>query len=273
MTMPSSCPVCGGPSAPDAEVPVLGGCPILVCKDCSHRFAAVERPPDAAYESLYAEGYYRETIIGETLRHVDDDFAEHPTYRPFFRVVDVRRHPRLLDVACGSGRFCRAAERHGWQVTGIDVSATAISVASKLSQGQFFAMSLDEAAQRLGTFDVVTAFEFVEHVTDPKETLRKMMRLVRSGGILLLTVPCWDWPGVKGGAHPEGLPPFHLQFFVRTSLRRLLTGCGLKSVVVAGIRGSGKREGLLGPLRRVHGWFLPPPGLYAAGTRPETPVR
>ena len=228
------CPVCQSTSRPEGRR--LGGHDIYACDGCSHRFSVAEPASSEAYEALYADGSYAESIVADTLKRLDEDFAEHPTYRPFFEQVDVGEFPRLLDVGCGSGRFCRAARAHGWEVTGVDVSSTAVEVASRIVDGTFHVMGLDEAAERLKDFDVVTAFEVLEHMKDPVDTVDKLTQMVRPGGVVLVTVPCWDSARMREGCDPEGDPPRHVQFFTSRSLRRVFDRCGLVDVVVRGIR-------------------------------------
>ncbi len=259
------CPVCGGPSAADGTV--LTGHVILACPSCGHRFARSEMLPGESYEQLYTEGSYKKGYVDAATAYPDEDVAGLPTYMPFFRNVRAAEHPRLLDVACGTGRFCKAAAARGWDVTGIDVSAEAVSVASRTPGGRFFAMPMERAAQELGGFDAVTAFEFVEHTSDPLAAVEGLKGMARAGGVVLVTVPNWESPQFQRTENPEWVPPVHNQFFTACSLRTLLERAGLVDVRVEVIRRRWKVRGPRSLFRAI--WFRiqTPVGLYGIGRR------
>jgi 2-polyprenyl-3-methyl-5-hydroxy-6-metoxy-1,4-benzoquinol methylase len=120
------------------------------------------------------------------------------------------------------------------------------------------ASALDALVASGQRYDVVTAFEFVEHTTHPAATLARMLELVAPGGTIFLTVPNWNSPGVQRSTRAEWLPPIHLQFFTRRSLRQLLTDNAhvIASSVTLGF--IPKR-----PLFPISSWFKEPDGLFA----------
>jgi SAM-dependent methyltransferase len=219
------------------------------------------------YEKLYTSGAYASMLVQETKAHRTQDFRRHATYRPFFQNVSVREHPRLLDVACGTGRFCKAAKAAGWDVTGFDPSCEAVSTARELSDSRFHEMGLDEAALQFRDCDVVTAFEFLEHGEASLATLAQMAGMVRKGGLVFATVPCWDSRHVRGMTSPVAVPPVHLQFFTHDSLGRLFRRAGLGDIIVGGIRLTPRVVGWYSFLSSIRRRFEAPVGLYALGRR------
>ncbi|MBZ0132014.1 MAG: bifunctional 2-polyprenyl-6-hydroxyphenol methylase/3-demethylubiquinol 3-O-methyltransferase UbiG [Rhodocyclaceae bacterium] len=95
---------------------------------------------------------------------------------------------KVLDVGCGGGILAESMATRGAEVTGIDLSDKALSVARLhlLETGQkadYRKISAEElSAEMPGAFDIVTCLEMLEHVPDPSSTVRACARLVRPGG-------------------------------------------------------------------------------------------
>lgn len=119
-------------------------------------------------------------------------------FRPLHEINPLRlewidRHAALagkkvLDVGCGGGILTEAMARLGAQVSGIDLSDKALRVAelhlleSKLEVTYQKSSAEELAAERPGTFDVLTCMELLEHVPEPAGMVAACARLVRPGG-------------------------------------------------------------------------------------------
>ena len=99
---------------------------------------------------------------------------------------------RLLDIGCGGGLLCEPMTRLGAQVVGADASATNIGVAETHARDQRLAIDYRaETAEALAdageTFDIVLNMEVVEHVADVDLFLSACARMVRPGGMMVLS--------------------------------------------------------------------------------------
>jgi 2-polyprenyl-6-hydroxyphenyl methylase/3-demethylubiquinone-9 3-methyltransferase len=95
----------------------------------------------------------------------------------------------ILDIGCGGGLVCEPLARLGAQVTGIDADANAIAAAKAHAEAGGLSINY-----RTGTsdslqeqFDVVLALEIVEHVADVPAFIADLKRLVRPGGLVILS--------------------------------------------------------------------------------------
>jgi len=133
---------------------------------------------------------------------------------------------RLLDIGCGTGanlEMLRRAVGPKGQLAGADFSPLALDFARRHeSQNSSRKTSLLRAdALRLpfadGTFDVVTMFDVLEHLSDDTCALQEIGRVLRSGGALVLSVPAYQrlW-----SAHDEAL--HHFRRYEFQGLKRLL---------------------------------------------------
>jgi SAM-dependent methyltransferase len=96
---------------------------------------------------------------------------------------------RLLDIGCGYGFFLEEMARLGWQVEGIEISATGIRYAREKLGLNVSDRPLPRPDWQDNCYDVITLFYVIEHLQNPRDVLREAHRLLRTGGLLLLRWP------------------------------------------------------------------------------------
>ena len=98
----------------------------------------------------------------------------------------------LVDIGCGGGLIAEPMARLGAAVTGIDASATNISVASLHAKNaglaiDYRATTAEQLALEGAQFDVVFALEIIEHVDNVDLFYDSIAALVKPGGVLVLS--------------------------------------------------------------------------------------
>lgn len=188
---------------------------------------------------------------------------------------DGPRGGRALDVGCAAG-FCLAvlAER-GFDVWGVELSPViAREAQARVGAERIHVGTLQGAPHAPGSFDLITLWDVVEHVPDPRALLRRARGLLAPGGLLVLETQDVQsafaralgrrWHHYK---HAE-----HLYHFAPATIRRLLADTGFEVEALtrrhAGKHVSGafvaERSGrvhpalprLLGPLGRLDGVYV-----------------
>jgi 2-polyprenyl-3-methyl-5-hydroxy-6-metoxy-1,4-benzoquinol methylase len=103
---------------------------------------------------------------------------------------------RYLDVGCGFGGYLVAFARRGLDVAGIEIDPVRIELsrANLADEGlrdrvQELSVLEGGLAERLGTFDVITCIDVIEHVDDVPTAIVRMTELLRPGGVLVLEIP------------------------------------------------------------------------------------
>jgi 2-polyprenyl-3-methyl-5-hydroxy-6-metoxy-1,4-benzoquinol methylase len=134
---------------------------------------------------------------------------------------------RILDAGCGEGFAMRAVlGAIAAQVTGLDGSAGAVQVASRLNPGRAFAAGdLYDLPFPTGSFELVVCMEVLEHLDEPARGLRELVRV--SSGWLLLSVP--NEPLFRGAnflrgknLHALGNDPGHVNHWSQGSFLRFV---------------------------------------------------
>jgi SAM-dependent methyltransferase len=136
----------------------------------------------------------------------------------------LNRPANILDAGCGSGYGAAELSGTGASVTGTDISAVAIDHA-RLRYGTPTVRFLQSACEALpfpaAAFDVVVAFEVIEHLDRWRELLSEANRVLKSSGVFLVSTPNRDYYAESRGS--AGPNPFHRHEFSYEEFREALT--------------------------------------------------
>lgn len=100
---------------------------------------------------------------------------------------------RLLDFGCGTGHIAKAFADRGYTAHGCDMSSAMLAEGQRLFGGpvELSLLPLDwsQLPYKDAFFDVAVASSVLEYVEDPDFVLRELARVIKPGGLLMLTVP------------------------------------------------------------------------------------
>jgi len=99
--------------------------------------------------------------------------------------------PSLLDVGCGYGRFLKLAENE-FVTYGIDPSEFVINEARKYAINTKFEVATILSYKPEIKFDVITAFDVLEHVPEIEKAIGQIKSRLKPGGIFFCAVPVYD---------------------------------------------------------------------------------
>jgi 2-polyprenyl-3-methyl-5-hydroxy-6-metoxy-1,4-benzoquinol methylase len=140
----------------------------------------------------------------------------------------------ILDVGAGTGLFLTKFKEKGWKIRGVELSEEACQYAKKNNQIDLEKGDLLNQAYPNKSFDVVTLNGCLEHLYKPKETLAFINKLLRKGGLVVITVPNFDSIGRRlfGKEWYALQPPTHLYHFTPKTLSSMLKDTGFKINIV-----------------------------------------
>lgn len=95
---------------------------------------------------------------------------------------------RMLDVGCGNGRYLTTMRSLGWDVQGVEFSASGVE-ACLMSGLLVHHGDLASAGFPDGSFDLVTARHVIEHIPEPHAFMAELARVLRPGGRLVIETP------------------------------------------------------------------------------------
>lgn len=147
---------------------------------------------------------------------------------------------RVLDAGCGNGYVTGILLEAGFDVVGIDASASGIQQARANNPGGTFeCLSVyEELKDRLGPFDLIVSTEVIEHLHVPRRFVSNLRAVLKPGGVMLLSTPyhgylknlglaiLGKWDGHLTALWDGG----HIKFWSRPTLSALLEEQGLEVV-------------------------------------------
>jgi SAM-dependent methyltransferase len=150
-----------------------------------------------------------------------------------YEFASTKVHGRVLEVGCGEGygtaRLASCAE----QIIGIDYDALTVGhAAASYPQARFVRGNLAALPVPSESIDVLATLQVIEHVWNHPEFVRECLRVLRPGGLLLVTTPnrLTFSPGLD-----EPLNPFHTKEFTAVELVELVQKCGFETTAVCGL--------------------------------------
>lgn len=217
---------------PEAE------CNFLACNDCTVSFYDC-RPDAAEIQRLYS-GYRGESYCATRDKH-EPGYAEmNPSFGSGIEVavrrknldslLQARHRPgpgaRVLDYGGDSGQFIpdlyADRPRYVYELSGVPTREGVVAIPDPL---------------QFAPYDLVMCCHLLEHVSDPAELARELVRLVKDDGLIYFEVP-WEphyfSQKFRRLRRPPWEPPLmheHINFFTSLALRRLVSRAGLETVV------------------------------------------
>jgi SAM-dependent methyltransferase len=215
---------------------------IVRCVRCGLIYVS-PRPTQGAgagiYRRLRDERYA--SLREERVAHFEQDLVELERFGPT---------GPLLDVGCGSGYFLEAARRRGWEpVRGVELNSWMVELGREagldIASGE-----LREQGYPDGAFQLVSFWDVIEHMNDPRAELAEAHRILRPGGVLALLVPDAEsfWARLLGERW-WAVIRMHLFYFTRETVTRLLEQSGF-AVELVGTYPKRARLGYLNNLFR-----------------------
>tara|TARA_R110000782_G_scaffold57258_28_gene119837 strand:- start:3473 stop:4441 length:969 start_codon:yes stop_codon:yes gene_type:complete len=139
----------------------------------------------------------------------------------------------ILDVGTAGGAFLEAARDFGYTPSGIEPSEY-LTNAARDRGFDVRAGTLSDGLFAGDTFDVVSMWDVIEHLCDPKDAVRGVHDRLKPGGVFLLNFPdSGTWQAKLAGKRFWWLLSVHVSYFTKRTMRRLLEESGFKVEKIA----------------------------------------
>lgn len=211
------CPICAATGFTRFHEPDL-----CRCHRCGTTFRN-PRPDQGQIRASYESG--------ETFQGWQQELAlrAHLWAKRYALIRSFRKSGSLLDVGTGDGYFLDFA-RHDFEVEATEIAHTGAAYALERGHAVHVGSIFDERFEHR-QFDVITLWHVLEHMPNPGEVLKRLGKLLKPDGLLVIAVPNEGWPLFKarvgrGHIHPFGKlvsgNEIHLIHFTPGTLKRSL---------------------------------------------------
>jgi SAM-dependent methyltransferase len=147
------------------------------CNDTGYRFYYPE--------NLLGNGQFYETLqnkLGNEYYH-DWKFENQLAYD------HLSKDDKVLDIGCGTGNFLLKAKNKTASVYGLELNETAVWACNRRGLHVYNQLISDHAEYNKETYDMVCAFQVLEHVYDVKDFLDDALKVLKKGGKMVIGVP------------------------------------------------------------------------------------
>jgi SAM-dependent methyltransferase len=224
------CPICGQAGAqewlraPDRFHGRQEKYALARCVSCSQVW--LSNPPKPSEMHLHYTDAYHKLISAA---------GENAPARWRDRLEVLRQYKRsgtMLDLGCSSGGFLGFFQGDSWKLYGIEMSVECAKKAEASTGATVFVGDIMDAPFPPESFDVITCFDVLEHLYQPRRVMARVSEWLKPGGIFYVQVPNVDSAEARVfGSYWHGLElPRHLFHYSPASLKFLADSAGLHEV-------------------------------------------
>lgn len=205
---------------------------IYKCPECNTSFSLPDVDTSVLYENIYKNGdkvpgynrYWKYLRVikkfPKPLEYLTETSEAYWGIKEALSVYEKnKKQVKILDIGSGLGYLTYSLIKKGYDATGLDISQTAVDKAKVAFGDHYICAELSEYAQsNEGSIDVVILIEVIEHIKDPLTFISSVKRLLKPGGMAIVTTPNKSlFP--EDIIWPTELPPVHCWCFSEDSMR------------------------------------------------------
>ena len=138
----------------------------------------------------------------------------------------------ILDYGCANGIFytylkniCGVSKNN---IYGVDVESDMLEECRKISPNFYSTREIHKIEKQ---FDLITMWNVIEHIYNPKDAIKSMIRLLKEDGLIFLETPMYGSLGKKLGedwSHYIAIE--HINLFSRSAIKQIFEDCGMKCI-------------------------------------------
>ena len=178
-------------SGPDLLLDLPGDFKLVRCNNCGLIYQNPQLEPHELAPH-YPDDYlpFQEMERPDEQSRVEQISQNHNVQRQINKVLKYHSTPgKLLDIGCATGTFLGHMQPHGFECVGIEPGANAAEYGRKAYGLEIITGTLEDSNFPANHFDMITLWDVLEHVEDPRKTLQEVARILKPNGTLILSLP------------------------------------------------------------------------------------
>jgi 2-polyprenyl-3-methyl-5-hydroxy-6-metoxy-1,4-benzoquinol methylase len=205
---------------------------IVKCRNCGLRFTNPRPHPGELGKYYQSTDYISHSDSKQGLfAYIYQKVRKHTLHRKYVLISKFQHKGSILDIGCATGQFLNHMTSHGWKTTGIEPDEkTREKAISEFDLDVFPEEQLN--ALNKNSFDVITMWHVLEHVSDLKGRIKQIKDLLKPEGTFIMAVPNCDaydakiykqfWAGYD--------LPRHLYHFTKSDIKLIMSNHGFTIV-------------------------------------------
>lgn len=182
---------------------------------------------DKKFEEFYFEGHYR--LIGDFSsdrdRELSNWFSGMFAYINHYYPIKNGYGKKIIEFGCATGVVAKLLQGYGFDVCSTDISHYAVKLAKKnYPYIKFSVHDMHKLFPKEKNFDAAIAFDVVEHLKNPELAIKNVYKILKKGGVLILSTPN-DYKHMYKD-------PTHINVKKPETWKKILQNVGYKDVII-----------------------------------------
>ena len=201
---------------------------IVKCQKCDLVFCSPRNEKETMLK-IYENTYWHEYAISVKELPITErinDFLKISDERVSY-IQKIKNKGSLLDVGCSMGFLVHSATQQGYNAFGIDLNHRDIQAGNEKFQINLKKAFLKDIVK--DDYDIITSYNVIEHVSDPKQMLKEMKKRLKKDGIIVIGTH-----DIESNSHKNErenwkhiIPTEHMYYFSINTLDKLCNTIGL----------------------------------------------
>ncbi len=215
----------------------------VICNKCQMVFVN-PRPTEKSLENFYQTSNFINKFMYEIYEETEN-IRKEKIFKPRIKLIkklikknNLSSSPKLMDVGSGYGWFCEMAKKYHLtdDIISIEPSPLFASICRKITGLQVIESTIEKYIQNekyKKNIDIVTNFELISHLFEPKKFLSHCYKILKKNGLLILTTPNYFGFDIQIlGEKSDYINPHFLNLFNPNSIKLLLESIGFHSIEI-----------------------------------------
>ena len=162
---------------------------ILICDNCGH--VQIDPIPTLSQEKIFYDMNKQEKNLNIKLNisEIKKKNLNDVNRRIKFVSNLVKKNKKILEIGSGYGLFLDGMKKKDYDIIGIEISKERREISKKITKAKILNVNILDEKLNLPKVDIIVLFHVLEHISDPVIFLKKLKKLLKNNGTIVVEVP------------------------------------------------------------------------------------